>query len=324
MCTDASAVIAATCVYLKLTDEQGRVKCGLLAAKSKLISKLTVPRAELRACTMGACLAAVVQKALGERVKKTTFVTDSVVSLSWLNTDQRPLQVGVRNAVIQIRRFSTPAQWFHVPSAENLADIGTRGASPAEIGAGSDWQTGREWMYNDLETGPVRSLHDIEVSNEERVAVNAEIRNSGLQGIVLNVMEGRLTERYHHSLYIIDPCAWPWPKFLRKLAVLIRVANCFKTYKRETGTSVYQLARCEDKFVVSLSDEDLKAAENYVFKLATSEVKKFNDVTKLRDIVEKDGILMFSGRILDGMKPSDPFNLMGDIQPLSFISPVID
>ena len=74
--TDASQVISAACVYICATVD-GMRKCILVAAKSKLVAKMTIPRAELRACVLGACLGEVVMRAYGSLVTKRIFVTDS-------------------------------------------------------------------------------------------------------------------------------------------------------------------------------------------------------------------------------------------------------
>ena len=144
--TDASEKVAAAAVYARIETERG-VECSLVTSKSKLVSTLTIPRAELRACAMGACLGEVVRRNFDGKVDKITYVSDSAVALSWIKQDQRPLQVGVRNQVIQIQRFSTPEQWKHVVSAENPADIATRGAEVAEVGENTEWQVGKKWMY---------------------------------------------------------------------------------------------------------------------------------------------------------------------------------
>ena len=324
VCTDSSQVVAAACVYLRVIYASGEVACGLLTAKSKLISNLTIPRAELRACVMGACLSAVVLRALGDKVSSVMFVTDSRVALTWLNTDQRPLQVGVRNAVIQIRRFSDVKDWLYVPTNLNPADIATREFRAEDIGSDSVWQRGFSWMSGPRENMPVLPLPQVEMSSDEKVAVSKEVRNSGLQGIVLNSMEEKVEQRYVTSKYIIDPCSMPWPKFVRKLAVVLRAAEAFKTRGDAEKLAALQFPQFGGKPVVCVSEVDVKRAENYLFKCATLEVKQFHEVSQLKDIFEKDDILWHSGRIMDGAQPSDPLKIMLDLSPLKFVCPVVD
>ena len=86
----------------------------LLCGKSSRVTNMTIPRAELKACRMAAVLSGRLLRVLGDQVKTRYFVTDSTISLSWISSDERPLETAVRNAVIEIRRFSTPYDWFHV------------------------------------------------------------------------------------------------------------------------------------------------------------------------------------------------------------------
>ena len=322
-CTDASEVIAAACVYLRVLRDGGEVLCGLLTAKSKLTSKLTIPRAELKACVIGVCITEVVKKALGSLVKSNIFVTDSVVALTWINTDQRPLQVGVRNAVIQIRRFSSPSQWFHVSSNDNPADIGTRGPRVADIMADSVWQKGYNWMAGESKDMPIRKLCDIDLTKDDRVAVNQEVRNSGLQSVVLNMMTDKIGERYAASCYIVDPCSLPWRKFVRKITLIIRVVRVFAAKTKEEKQRL-KFAVVGGKIAVNLNDDDEKYAEKYIFSTAAKEVKKFNDLKKLSNVVERDEMLVYSGRLLDGVGPVDPLNIMNDINTKTFLKPVVD
>ena len=322
-CTDSSQLVAVAAVYLRVITVEGEIHCGLLSSKSKLISKLTVPRAEMRACTMGANLTSVVMRALGAEISRVTYVTDSAVALTWLNTDQRPLQVGVRNNVIQVRRFSDVESWYHVSSAANPADIGTRKFGAKDIMAGSVWQQGHEWMKLPFHEMPIKQFDQIDVTKDEKVAVNREIRNSGLQGVILNSMEEKIAERYKQSCYIVDPCSKPWPKVVRKVAIIFRAVEAFKA-----RGNVEKLADCRfpavgGKLAVMLDENDLTRAENYFFKAASREVRRHHDVKKLKNIIDNDDILKYSGRILDG-KPGDPLHILPELEPMKFVCPVVE
>ena len=323
-CTDASQTLAVAATYLRVIKPGGETVCGLLTAKSKLITKLTIPRAELKACVMGVCLAEIVKRALKDDISSSIFVTDSAVALTWINTDQRPLQVGVRNAVIQIRRFSKVEDWFHVASDLNPADIGTRGKSVDEIKSGSPWQRGYPWMCEAAEKMPIKKLNDVEISSDEKVAVTQEVRNSGLQGIILNLNVDAVAARYELSRYIVDPADVPWPKFVRKVAVVLRVKRGFEARGDPDKLAAVQFPEFGGKLVVGLSDEDVAAAERYIFTKTSQELKKFNDLSKLTAVKERDGILVYVGRILDGAQPRNPLGVMLDLPQNSYVCPAID
>ena len=314
--TDASEKVAATAVYARIKREN-EVQCLLVAAKSKLVGTLTIPRAEMKACCMGACLAAIVKRNFDGKVTKTTFVTDSSVALCWMQQDLRPLQTGVRNQVIQLRRFSDVSEWRHINSELNPADLASRGGQVAQVGENSEWQNGMSWMREEYENMPLRKVEEVIMSQREKTAVKKEIRNSDLQGIAMMSKMDEISERYAMSKYIIDPCAQPWNKFLRKMTVLWRVAKIW----RKKAAPFQQV---NGAVIVCTSEEDSQGAQRYIFERTTAECKKFNEKKKLEDGILKDGILIFGSRILDDTKVEEPAGTMLDLKPLKFAVPMVD
>ena len=75
----------------------------------------------------------------------------------------------------------------------------------------------------------------------------------------------------------------------------------------------------------SLSEYEINYAENYFFSMATKEVKQFCPRKDYKDCtVEKNGILYYTRQILDGQSIEDPEKVMLDLDPLSFVRPVLD
>ena len=316
ICTDASQIIAAATAYLRVTVG-GEARCLLVAAKSKLVSKMTVPRAELRACVLGVSLGEIVSRAYGDLISKRIYVTDSTVALSWINTDNRPLQVGVRNCVIQICRFTTPDDWYHVASEHNPADLATKGKlTTADIGPGSVWQRGHPWMSSDNLTGELTPSRELKLSNEDKVTVSSEVRATDLSGIILSMVD-KVAERYEFSKYPIDPCSIPWDKYIRKIGILVRVGQIW----RGVGP---KFATVSGKIVVSLREEDTSAAENLVFKITSAETAHFDSKEAKKNGKWQDGVLTYTGRTLDLSELENPTQMFLDLQPLKFNVPMID
>ena len=376
---DASKDIAIAAVHSKIKLRTGGYSVRLFTAKSKLISSNTIPRAELKSARIAACLSHVARLNLGEVWQKTTFVTDSQITLYWINSDQRPLNTLVRNAVVEIRRFSRPDQWFHVSSENNVADIGTRPLKNiADVGLDSIWQNGKEWMYLEDTEMPIKSLAQIKLSEEERreaaletkVVVNLlgdsaeneniemddnsnndennqkedirdnttnDDRDTGVKidesatkdttndtGKSTKDLEAeeimKVAARYRTSNFMPDPVAVGWGKCIKLRGWIMRYkSNLKKSLKGELKGGVYNPA------LIELSEDELIAAENYYFKLATKEVKKYVPAKQWKDFsVETEGILYYKSRILDGQAVSDVEKLFADIEPLSFCRPLVD
>lgn len=319
---DASENLAVAAVHSRILLRDGSYYTQLITAKSKLVNTATIPRAELKGAVTGAVLAHVVKQNLGERYKGCIYVTDSSICLYWINQDERPLQVTIRNSVIEIRRFTSPQQWFHIESELNLADLGTRDASTAEIAEGSDWQLGKEWMREPRESMPIKSAEQLTLSSEEKRVAASELKAPDIRGHVLLNLTSKVGDRYSFSKYIIDPCLLSWPKSVRVLACV----NRFIAKLKERVQAVPRVKLKQTKRgALQFSQEEIEAAEKYFFQLGTKEVKQFSKEKDWKQCSEyKDGVLLYTGRILDGQDIHDVEQIMSDLQPLSFVKPVLD
>jgi len=315
---DASQDIAVAAVHARSSLKNGKFSCQLLSGRSKLVSGLTIPRAELKAATMGAVSGHIAKKNLGEYFESAIFISDSSICLYWLNQDERPLQVGVRNAVLEVRRFSTLNQWYHVDSADNVADIGTRRCSLTEVNEQSDWQNGRSWMSKPFSEMPIRTVQELTLSSEEKRLAALELKSKDILGYLVYSMSSKLQDRYAYSKYILDPCKYSWSKILRILATVIKYVTLSKpSYGKE--------AVQKKNPAIQLTEKDIQKAEHYYFLKTTSEVRTFSKHTDWKqNSTMIDGVLHYTGRILDDQGILSVENTMLDLSPLSFCKPIID
>ena len=269
-------------VYARVLKTNGSYSCQLLTAKTKLVKGATVPRAELKGAVLAATMTHIVKRNLLDNISSVTFFTDSSICLFWLNQDYRPLQVSVRNSVIEIRRLTMPENWFHIPSEDNIADLGTRSATLEEIAEDSDWQQGKPWMRGRREDFPTRTVKEIALSPTEKTSAAQEMKAPDIGGHLLDPQTDKIGLRYEYSRYVVDPCRTRWPTSVGTLGMVFRMINFVK----------------KKPFVKTptLSAEERHTAENYFFKLATREVKHFNKEKEWKEISEEsEGILYFKG-----------------------------
>ena len=316
---DASKDIAMACVHARYLSSNGEVVVRLIAGKSKIVTGSTIPRAELKAAVMGAVLSKVIINNYRGKINNTYFISDSTVVLSWLNQDSRPMSIGVRNAVVEILRFTTRDQWYHVDTALNVADIGTRpGVTIEDIGPDSVWQNGKSWMYMSPDEWPIKKVQTIQLTKEEKEQVGKEVKS-----ISVNVnLQDELSARYKHGKYVIDPNRYGWWRTIQACCYVKRFG--WWLLSKAKGISVKEKLPNEVSITDRLSPVEIKAAEDYFFRIGTAEVKKF---TKSKDIscaIEKDEILYYTGRILDGQNVMDPENVFPDLRPLTFVKPILD
>ena len=138
---DASGRGVAAAVYAVVVQDQGVTK-GLLTAKARLAKKsLTIPRQELVSVLMVANLVCNVTEALeGFKVISVTGWLDSSVALYWLSGQGQYRQFE-ENRVRKIQEKQIT--WRHVPSAENPADLGSRGGP---VTRDLLWWEGPSWL----------------------------------------------------------------------------------------------------------------------------------------------------------------------------------
>ena len=145
--TDASSQAQAAAAYLYCEGEQ---ECeGRLWAARQKISSLnradSISRLELEAAVLGVDLGRQICSSMGWDMNRVLYFTDSTTVLWWLRT-HRELDVFVGNRVCKILENSSLAQWFHVRTHQNPADIPTRGMSGKKLAECDLWWNGPEFF----------------------------------------------------------------------------------------------------------------------------------------------------------------------------------
>ena len=137
---------------------------NLIFSKTKLAPKFqrTLPSLELLAVYLGLqnVITLVSDQNFKATVNKITFVTDSLVALSWLiNGRAQKKNVFVNNRLSDISKFkdqisSVTSNIFfrYVPSSHNVADVLTRGTCASRFAREWDtWIKGPNWMLSEVD-----------------------------------------------------------------------------------------------------------------------------------------------------------------------------
>ena len=134
--SDASTSGYGQCSYIRIVNTEGRVHCALLAGKSRVapIKAVTVPRLELQAAVLSAKMAQIVQTELKlTEISRVVFWVDSQVVLGYIRNQARRFNVYVANRVQQIKDLVGSDEWYYVNTANNPADIASRGLSVEKL-----------------------------------------------------------------------------------------------------------------------------------------------------------------------------------------------
>lgn len=156
--TDAGPEAYATSVYLRSVYSE-KVLTSLIFAKSRLrplkmasTDGLTIPRLELLGVLIGVRAKNFVLKALNRGINQIYMWVDSQIVLSWLgSTASQP--VFVANRLTEIRKHRD-IKFRYVRSAQNPADLGTRGMSYKDIINSELWWEGPPWLRERADAWP--------------------------------------------------------------------------------------------------------------------------------------------------------------------------
>ncbi|XP_013148096.1 PREDICTED: uncharacterized protein LOC106110741, partial [Papilio polytes] len=161
---DASQNAIGACVYLKSIDASGNVHVSLLSAKARVapLKPTTIPKLELCSAVLGAQLSSAVTQALRCKIDRHIYWTDSKVALGWIQTTSRT-KTFVANRVAVITELSEPQSWRHVPSAENPADLCSRGVDPQYVSDSNIWWQGPGFLKLDKSSWPNAEIQTLDL-----------------------------------------------------------------------------------------------------------------------------------------------------------------
>ena len=178
---DASERAYAAVLYLVHSGCNGTYHISLITAKTKVapVKKLSIPRLELCAAQLLSRLIHSTSQQLIENPSKVFCWSDSKTAMAWLQGHPSRWHTFVANRVSEINSLTEGARWGHVSSAQNPADLATRGATPTQLEDSDLWWYGPEW----LRLGPSHWPHNDNSAlvTEEEIKCNTKIFQTTVQ-----------------------------------------------------------------------------------------------------------------------------------------------
>ena len=174
---DASNKMVCVAIYARFLRRNGIYSCQLVFSRSKVVPDgIGQSRAELLAATLNTHVGETVTRAFQDNHKRSVKLSDSQVTLHWINNQKKPLKQWVRSRVVEINRLTQPKDWMFVKSEDIIADIGTRRVSDLDVvGKDSVWINGFDWMKWDKSYFPAKTIDEIKLKSEEISALENEI-----------------------------------------------------------------------------------------------------------------------------------------------------
>ena len=259
---------AAAYVRWKLNDDT--FKINLLAAKNRIapLKVINIVRLELCGAVVSKRLRTFITDEMRYKFDRIYHIVDSEIVKAMISKQSYGFNTFAANRIGEIQKKTDASEWYWLSGKLNIADCVTRGKSPREIGEGSIWQCGPDFLYMNEVDWPV--------SNESHMIELPERPKSVL--LVTDAKIETLTDR-------IDINRFRTLQFLMNTTA--RIVGLFRRFKgnTENDSNFIQVA-------------DVEKAEKMWILDAQKEVKREVKEGKMRKLCPKiqDDIIVVGGR----------------------------
>lgn len=305
--SDASQQGYGAVTYLRITGQDGNVKCSFVMGKSRLapIKPVTIPRPELSAAVVATTLKKISRGELSLPINQSFFWTDSTYVLRYLENQDRRFQTFVANRVATIHDASSPSQWRYVNTQINPADDASaaRGVSVDSLQC---WIHGPEFLTQSTETWPQRpaDMNATIPDDDPEVKKDSEVYTSEAStgNPVLEIIE-----RFSSWTHLKKIVAWilRYKSHLSRLSKKRRtgVTNPIQSTSTTTLITIVELNNAEFEILKHVQTRCFKeelGRLKQVNQQATSSrlnvLKKSSNIFKLDPILTQ-GLIRVGGRL---------------------------
>ena len=281
--SDASCIGYGACSYLRVTSETGQVSCSLIMGKSRVApTKLTtIPRLELSSAVTSVRSGDSIRGELEIEALPEYYWTDSKVVLGYVNNDAKRFHTFVANRIQRIKSSTDSAQWHHVSSEDNPADLASRGASAAQL-KDSCWLKGPDFLWQ-----PNLSIKEPIVEMDD---ADPELRKAYVHTVKVEIKNPLLSHLSKFS---------DWSRAVKAVARLKKYIRKRSGGQVGTGeTTNLEERREAELFIIKLTQEEAFADELKKIKCNGAEkLCKRNKLYRLNAYLDVNDILRVGGRL---------------------------
>ncbi|XP_072178274.1 uncharacterized protein [Diadema setosum] len=314
--SDASERAYGVASYLRVTNQEGKVYCSLVMARTRLtpLKRVTIPRLELMAATLAVRVDSMLRRELDFNLKESVFWSDSTIVLQYIKNVEKRFHTFVGNRIAVIHEGSEPKQWRYVDTRQNPADDVSRGMTAEQLMNSDRWVNGPIFLWSEEELWPgSHAWDDVSLDGDP------EVKSKDKAGVYMSAeVEGaasmsKLLEHYSSWHRLKKAVCWlrRYLKWLRG-----RFAHGTESISGESTSgnlTVEEMKEAEEKILqyvqsVNFPDEifSLQADQNDDARQGQSckYVKKISSIYKL-DPRMINGLLRVGGRLGRSVLPED-------------------
>lgn len=286
--SDGSEAAYGAVSYVKITSSDDSICTMIVASKSRVTplnnsTLKTIPRIELAAAKLATELSNRVKEELHCEISiEENYWSDSTTVLGYLKNDKARFQRYVANKVAFIRNFSLPEKWKYVPSANNPADLITRGATVERLKVSQLWRSGPDFLVEkNLE--PFQPSYEIVTDEYNELKLDKSV-------LVTKSTDEDLIDR------LMSSCS-TWDGLRRRVASLLLLRDGLR--KRRTNLkkeiSLEWLIKADVEIVKYLQKKHFHQ-EILCIKNNTN-LKKNSPLRKLNPFLDEQDVLRVGGRL---------------------------
>lgn len=268
---DASMKAYAAVTYLKVI-EGNTVHITIIASRTKVapLKQLSIPKLELCAAALLAELINDLKDLLKIPKNKIFAWTDSMVVMSWLQSQPSRWRTFVANRVADITRILDNDRWRFVQSTDNPADIATRGVKASDLASFDLWWSGPEWLkHKNVDT------HTYEIPQTE-----LELKASS----------------FHTN--VEDKPIWEYFSSISRMKRILAYCRRFRKQEGETREKYLTVNELDKVLELCIKYYQGLVYQKDIEDLQTDgNVKKRSSLISLAPFLDKNGIIRVGGRL---------------------------